>query len=158
MLDSSQWACLLSEVGRTLEQVRDGRYPVVLVLASPEHEDPASWAQFAQKHGLWLLDMVNLAKDPDLSRAACAWPELVDWVRKQACERGGVLVLGLDAFATRWDDSGRDRLYGKLLKSATRSPATKAAAPIVAVSTLARKWYRAERSQDRGAVIDVSDI
>ena len=140
-------------VGAALKRARQGRYPVVLVVGSGRHMDWEFWRRFAELEQLAFVDMLEPAQDPGFARIAYVWPSLVDWIRERAIEAGGVVVFDVDALATRWDDSGRERFFAKLLRSETRRPGTVEAAPIVLVSSLAARYQLPENERERGEIV-----
>lgn len=142
-------------VSEALREARRSRYPVVLVLGMGDQVSADVWVDFADGNELTVLDMLECGGQPDFQRAANAWPTLVDWIREQAMIQGGVLVVDLDAIATRWDNGERRRLYEKLLKSETRCRDTGAAAPIVALSRLALDYHLPRDARNQGIVLDL---
>ncbi len=138
-----------------LRAARRSRYPVVLVTGIGDQVDADVWVAFAADAELAVLDMLECADQPDFQRAAATWPTLADWLRQQAADHGGIVVIDLDAVVTQWEDGDRRRFYLKLLKSETRSRDTGESIPIVAVSSLALDYRLPEDARDQGIVIDL---
>ena len=136
-----------------LARARASRYPVVLILAWPEQTHPDLWRPFADDHGLHMLDMIEESSGPDFQARTGSWPELVDWIRAVAIAEGGCFVVGLDAVLTKWTGQERLRALAKLLKSETRGPVTREAAPVVALSSLAMAMRFEGESREHGLVV-----
>jgi hypothetical protein len=156
-LSDSEKLRILGAVAAALQQARKSRYPVVLTLAQGEQTQPELWRGIAQTNGLGFLDMLEQVQTPGFRRIADVWPVLVDWVREQTIGVGGVVVVELDALATRWDDDGRERFFLKLLKSETRQSDTHEAAPVVVVSQLAGQYGLPREPRESGLVLDLNE-
>lgn len=157
-LDSGTKVRIQTQAARALSEARKTRYPVVLVIVEGDQTDPVLWRELAEAEGLEVIDLLDrVEKESAFRRTADVWPTLVDWIREQAVRAGGLLVLEADVFATRWDENGRERFFRKVLKSETRQPMTREAAPIVMISRLAGQFKLPHNSRECGIVLDLND-
>jgi hypothetical protein len=148
---------ILEKARGALQEARRSRYPVVVVLASGEEMALDLWCSFAEANRLAVVDMLQIAQDPAHRLALGAWPTLVDWLRRQAVETGGIVVLDLDAVATQWNGDFRRRLFSKLLKSETRVRNGPEAAPIVVISALSASLDLPTDTRSNGYVLTLHD-
>jgi hypothetical protein len=155
MMTDADKLMLSRRIGEALQEVRKSRYPVLLLLADPEQLRFDLWQAIAEAQGLAVVDMLAAGEEPAFQKAVGAWPTLVDWVREQAVAKGGIMVTDLDAFVTKWPERERERILLKLLKSETRDGTTKAAAPIVIVTGLARLFKLPTDDKNYGRVLDL---
>lgn len=133
------------------------RYPVVLVIGRGPELEPELWQEFAEGEGLGFVDILRELRGEECRRAADCWPTFVDWIRQRAIALGGAVVVDLDAVATKWEEDGRERLFGRLLKSQTGRADRQGPAPIVAVSSLAGDLCLPGDQSEHGLVLHLRE-
>jgi hypothetical protein len=151
-------AAVMRQVREAIAQARARRYPTTLILVEGELSDEELWAHLAPRLKLAYTDLLE-TEDETLQQAVrAAWPELAGWMRQAARASTGMLFVGVDELATRWDDIERAAFFRKLLRSEAYHPTTYDSVPIVVISRLAADLDLPPASADYGAVLDLTGV